>query len=231
MKLSHVASLIRPQLGHTLNRDDAQLRLLRKLTSQKILPRMLVSLINDRDALRRVAKRSYTHNNGFDKIVLLRGLHPAHQLRLHIWWRGATADPHIHSHSANFATCLITGAYRMAIYNPGPSGSVWKQYRYTRPTKGSEGMLRYRGAAHLRITERYSLNAGDGYLLDYRVLHRITSSNRGLTSSLALFGPKRQTGADVYTLSSLTDEAAERHVFTTDSLRDRLERYLALLQT
>ncbi len=86
-------------------------------------------VLGSRDALDAVAQRSYSHPNGFQKIVLLPSCYPSAELRLHIWnsWI-RDEDCKIHNHAWNFSSLVLCGALENVTYEVG-EGSALRAYR------------------------------------------------------------------------------------------------------
>ncbi len=75
---------------------------------------LLKEIIEDKEKLEEISKRSYTHALGFDKIVLIVDKSTPYkpELRLHLWYPEANGVPlveSLHEHSFNFISTVLSG--------------------------------------------------------------------------------------------------------------------------
>lgn len=175
-----------------------------------------------------IAARSYTHENGFDKIVLVDSQSPSFQLRLHIWWpvSGDINQSHIHAHSADFLTRIVNGSYLMELFGERSDGQPFHRYSYRFPD-GTSDRFRFdvRPAISLVLLKQLTFRAGTGYFLDHRSWHRIHPTQSTILSSIVLQGQTRINGADVFTEAPLAESPPPPHFFSASDLRGRLLRY------
>src|SRR5690348_16988125 len=104
-------------------------RALRSL-SDAALADLCLRLTDDETELDEVAARSYSHPNGFAKIVLARTSRYGCELRLHIWQGSGRADPHVHDHPWDFAARILRGAYEATTFAEcsGDKGEPWESH-------------------------------------------------------------------------------------------------------
>lgn len=75
---------------------------------------LLKEIIEDKEKLEEISKRSYTHALGFDKIVLMVDKSTPYkpELRLHLWYPETNGVPlveSLHEHSFNFISTVLSG--------------------------------------------------------------------------------------------------------------------------
>jgi hypothetical protein len=85
--------------------------------------------------------------------------------------------------------------------------------------------LENRGPSALTLSEELDIRSG--YFLNADTLHLISRVSHGLTSSIALFGPKRRLTSDVFSQRSLATASEEtRRPYDASSLAQLLDAYL-----
>lgn len=213
------------------------------LGTNKQISILLRALLEDIPKLHQVAARSYTHKNGFDKIVLLVSEQPQYKLRLHIWWPDYATEnlEHIHDHSWNFSSAIITGAFRFQTYQMSEMGFDLYHYKCEFPKlikKGDElrnsdlgYRMRYLGVSKLVNTFDSFMLAGNSYSLSKDVLHRITNIPEKLTSTILLHGAFLESSSNLFSTRSIDDvEHVSVDKFEVSKLIHKIEKYLAALE-
>ena len=153
------------------------------------------------DVLSQVAERSYTHPNGFAKIVLHGDEY--YGIRLHVWHREAgrwMSDTNPHGHRWEFASWIVAGELRETIFAEadGDSGIRHDRCTYNRDRAGA-GILEPDGRATLHIIGRNRRPAGTVYQRDRNVVHTVTPAGYAdLVASLVLQGPRSFRPTPVY---------------------------------
>lgn len=153
-----------------------------------------------------LADRSYRHDNGFWKLVLLET--ESYQLRAHLWLEdhaGSRGEPNIHNHRWNFGSLLLHGGYLQERFDvcQGDDESISvTRWSYRPRADGIGGFVAEREHAQLRKLSETQYRTGDGNLLAARELHRVTAGE-GTTISVILTGPSIHADTDVYTQSRL----------------------------
>lgn len=158
-------------------------------------------LQNHRDALSDVAAKSYTHSNGFAKIVLHDDGN--YGIRLHVWHRRTgrwMRDTHPHGHRWEFASWIVVGALRETIFTEADQdhGIPYERCNYNRLPSGA-GSLELSGPATLRIIGHNERRAGTVYQRSRNVVHTAAPVGRDdLVASLVLQGPRSFKPTPVY---------------------------------
>jgi len=181
-----------PLPGH-LHRSGAGLPELRRTAAElrgdtEILRTSLRLLTDDIDALTAVANRSYTHPNGFTKIVLHLG--GGYGVRLHVWYAeppdyGADTNPH--GHRWEFASWIVVGELREEIFVEADTGTRHNRFDYSR--RNGRADLHRTGTAALQRVGEIARPAGTVYGRARDKVHTVSPTGRGLVVSLVLQGP------------------------------------------
>jgi hypothetical protein len=173
------------------------------------------------EALAEVAGRSYTHPNGFAKIVLQVG--GGYGIRLHVWHKQQgqrISDANPHGHRWEFASWVVTGALRETVYTEVARGDVHRRCDYDRSLDGV-GFLTPNGSAALRIVDQIDRTAGSVYQRSRTVVHTVTPIGPDLVASLVLQGPQSFEPTPVY-LQPDQDTRHDEKQLEPGQLRDLL---------
>ena len=179
---------------------DALVEALTDIAHPQQFRAVITTFLDSRTLIQDIADQSYLHNNGFLKLTLASA--PEYQVRLHVWDTREDGLPYfpesIHSHTADFASAILTGGYRHEVFKESPIGDEYFWYRF-RGARGARSFsLAYVAPACLkRISDGY-LPAGTIYSLTSDVLHRVIPRPNCLTASLVLKGPTASPEAEVY---------------------------------
>lgn len=176
-----------------------------------------------------LATASYFHPNGFDKLVLdvLAG---GQKIVLHAWWPDrdtVVEDSNFHDHRWDFATTVLTGAYRFVEYEEAPEsgkdGVLVHKHEYASPDGAQGYELRNVGRRRLVPLRSKTLTAGSVYLLSCDVIHHITFDSSEPTVTLFVQGPPRRACTRVFSRRPLgQSDTVEVQRFSTDEYAERL---------
>ncbi|MDQ4124217.1 MAG: hypothetical protein M3134_01270 [Actinomycetota bacterium] len=161
------------------------------------LPRLLDRLLASPSALQQVAHRSYIHDNGFVKIVLVPGRPQRPALRLHIWPAEEPADGNVHNHCWDFTSFVLAGHLVFDEYVVSGDGTVPALHYAYEPASDFEYELRLLGPVRLRQTSSGAHPCGAVYEMSPETLHR-TAAGDAYTATLLVQGQRRREHADVY---------------------------------
>jgi hypothetical protein len=189
------------------------------------LRRSLISL-DDEEALVEVARRSYSHPNGFAKIVLCVG--GGYGIRLHVWHQKAgkwISDAHPHGHRWEFASWIVAGGLREVTFAEATEGKEHHRCEYRRDRQG-EGILTADGRARLQVLRRTVRHAGTVYVCSRTRVHTVTPTGRDLVASLVLQGPRSFEPTPVY-LQPGEEPVHEEQELSPDELRKLLAEVVA----
>lgn len=191
------------------------------------VPPMIDALLKNERWLSAVARDSYEHTNGFDKLVLV-SQQTGGKLRLHVWWGGDRTiqiEEHIHNHRWNFATKILVGHYRYEIYQPslGP-GMRYYRHRYEPVSDDGAFQLTSEGRDGLELVNTGIVSSMSGYALHSSVLHRVSQESRSMVLSIVLHGNAVRESTSVYSGSDLGGTVTRVKRFSVVDLRERLAR-------
>ena len=223
--LDHLADL-----HGELQRNRAQLSDLHRTAmalrnDPDVLRRSLISL-DDNDVLV-VARRSYSHPNGFAKIVLHIG--GGYGIRLHVWHPKAglwISDAHPHGHRWEFASWIVAGGLSEITFTEAAEGEErYHRCEYRRDHEG-EGILTADRPARLRVLRQTVRRAGAVYVCSRTRVHTVTPTGRDLVASLVLQGPRSFEPTPVY-LQPGEEPVHEEQQLSPDELRKLLAEVVA----
>ena len=200
------------------------------LAERSSLRLTLTDVADDDERLREVVGRSYRHDNGFLKIVLLtRG---DAKWRIHIWDPSSAGGPHvsnIHNHRWDSAAALLCGGYRQQMFLPVDESDtndvVVRRHKYAPGSDLSPGgQLTASGAVcSLRLAVDIKTVAGSVIVADASTLHRVIVSSDIYTASVFVNGPSKRDHTDVYSEDRLTRlESKENRRLTDRELREAI---------
>jgi hypothetical protein len=100
---------------------------------------LLQEVILEPDLIEQIARRSYGHPNGYDKIIFVSrdSMELPYELRMHVWW---AAQPRrstdIHNHDWEFSSRVLCGRLECREYKLDEGGDLMPKYTYVRSEKG-----------------------------------------------------------------------------------------------
>lgn len=205
---------------------DATKRLQRAIRNLKSFTHDVMA---DPETARLVCSRSYTHPNGFAKVVLARN--GGEQLRLHFWSNGATdsssGDPHDHRWS--YVSIPLAGKFTEQRFDI--TKATRDRYLYLcRPRTDDQLIaLESAGRVHLVQTGDYRRNAGDDYACAAGEVHGFGPSRDELSISLILTSEPVRSFARVVKRTPVKDAAM--HVSAPDMSIETLRKVMSRLRS
>ncbi|MDA1656354.1 MULTISPECIES: hypothetical protein [Bacillus] len=192
-------------------------KLLEPVCTNEQLIILLKSLLNDQEKLAEIASKSYTHANGFDKIVLIENYEVGYRLRLHIWRPDHVLfhAEHVHNHPWDFSSKVLTGALTFKTYKLNELfGEELYHYRTLPLPSGEVGhQLKDLGRENLNWVFDATIEAGSFYTLSKEVIHRVIKESDRLTSTIMLQTPIEGIVSDLFTEEPYKDEKEFVHKF------------------
>ena len=194
----------------------------------------LGQVLADRAALDRIGARSYVHDNGFAKLVLVeRGF----KLRLHYRPAAGVAAgaENIHDHRWNFLSNVLFGELavqkfqRCAESAPGAMHVLDCQYRARQVHGQSYGVIP-QGLAHVRHVSTDILAAHSTYFLDGAVMHRLVARPGSSYATLVLTHPPFATTTRLMPTGDYAREVAVTPM-SPSQLASTLEMIIQALET
>ncbi len=136
---------------------------------------------------------SYTHDNGFDKIVLFEDLETRMKMRLHIWYpvpgEARRARQNVHNHRWDFSSIVLLGKVEQATYRfaeVNEDGEELFHYRYYARGEKEHYDLEELGKARVVETKRDVFSRGELYCVRNEVLHRVDVEDRVTVATLII---------------------------------------------
>jgi hypothetical protein len=186
--------------------------------------------LSNKANLATIARNSYSHIYGFDKIVLISSSSPHYCLRLHVWWGDSIASiENAHNHRWDFASNLLLGRYCIDIYTDTLKGESMNVYNCYTPKQGKCYRIEFLGQKLLQKTHSIELSQGSVYQLSYFVIHRVLQSALEPTISLVLQGPARKAAFQMYSDINVSTMPFPARRFSVKEVRNKLEKILTLL--
>lgn len=180
----------------------------------------LENIIANRALFATVLSGSYTHDNGFDKIVLFSNDNL--KIRLHIWWPNHRPFfENIHNHRWDFCSKLLLGSYENEVYVRDPRGIEYYGYEYHPINNSKHYSLNCEGKEILSLKDCRVYNGGDYLCLEHNILHKINSI-REITTSLFVSGPLRKHTTSTFSKLPYTSGKIDYKYFQRDELKLKL---------
>jgi hypothetical protein len=137
---------------------------------------------------------SYTHDNGFDKLVLFEDNDTKMKMRLHIWHPlvipgTKRTRQNVHNHRWDFSSIVLLGhadqlTYRFA--KKGEEGEEFFHYRYYARGSKEHYDLEELGKTELVCLGSERFKAGQLYCIDNEVLHRVDIDDNLAAATLVI---------------------------------------------
>lgn len=203
---------------------------LAEFRDESTLKRLFENIRSDEEWLEEIARRSYSHDNGFDKLVLCAFKDPDRKLRLHVWDSAITpqspSETNVHNHRWNFCSTVLCGEFQFEMYEQVTEGVGFEKYEYA-PKQEKEYSLRHRGKEHLEKTFSGRLPRGVEYSISHDVIHRTFVGGDGVTATLMMQGTEQKPTTSVYSLEPL-EESSSRTIseLSPETVEEKFERVL-----
>lgn len=164
-------------------------RYLSKMNTSAILPAVvrdasnmallhcLDLLLADERLLTDAACRSYRHQLGFCKFVLMAD-NAGRCLRLHVWDSPSTVQEDIHSHCAHFHSRVVLGGLSESSFDL-VLGDSHARFRYHFDGSTGHSVAVTDGLTGVRLRERRTLSQGDAYSKQALDLHSVSDVVQG----------------------------------------------------
>lgn len=196
--------------------------------------RIIRELLENKEKLREVAKRSYVHSNGFDKITLISSAKPEFKLRLHIWWpekRKRQREEFIHNHRWLFRSTVLLGGASVETYSEQGGGELMFRYEYVPRDDVSEKYdLKVVGRSRLASDFMFRLTPGSTYAMSQNLLHRVLWTGDTVSATMFVRWRATHSKAAVFSEEEIVDEQMlSVPSFSEGVLSAKLERILVKL--
>lgn len=211
-----------------INNDENTREELLHLLNAGMLRRLIENLIANPRELEEVAKRTYCHNNGFFKVLLL-DKRPRYSVRFHIWPKQSFHECDIHNHPWDMSGLVLNGSYEWLVYifEHTQEDSCFGLYE-CRYFKDYSGHLFFK-KGNVKISEinKHNLQQGDIFQLSSAQYHSVKKNNSKPADSIVITGYSEILNADVISNREITCNT-EMHNASVDSsiLREKLLSFL-----
>ncbi|WHX50769.1 hypothetical protein QNH46_09030 [Paenibacillus woosongensis] len=232
--LTEVKSWIANNYNDTNKILEQTKAILEPISSKEQILLLLNSLLEDPQMLLEISKRSYTHINGFDKIVLIESKSPEYKIRLHIWWPEYKIShiEHIHNHPWDFSSRVLTGELTFQTFSSqNGTGESLHYYRTFPPNPGESGhILRKMGTQTLQLMFDTTITSGSFYTMSKKIKHRVLKSSQSVNSTLIFQGPFGEGISDLFCDKEFSgSEKVPLDFFDVDILKYKIRKYITFL--
>lgn len=146
-------------------------------TSNMELLSCLDRLLTDERLLTEAASRSYRHQLGFRKFVLMAD-DVGRCLRMHVWDRPFVVQEDVHSHCANFHSRVVLGSLSEHSFDL-VVGDSHARFRYRFDSSAGHSVAVKDGLTGVCLRKRRTLSQGDTYSKQAFELHSVSSAEQG----------------------------------------------------
>lgn len=171
--------------------------------SNKTLVEYVGRLLADENLLAEAARRSYRHQLGFWKCVLMSD-DAGQCLRLHFWDRSVIVLEDIHSHCASFQSRVVFGSLVENSF-VAVSGESHVRFRYRFDSSEGHSVAAVEGLTAVRLCESRALSIGDSYSKFAEDLHSVSDVKTG-TVTISFWGAR---DSDAFVLKAPNSRAED----------------------
>ena len=150
----------------------------------------LIDILTLDSEIGNICDRSYQHDNGFKKIVLLEG--ESFKLRLHVWepaYKVRSEDNDLHDHRWDFASLMMKGSFVSVLYQESENG-IEERYPYTYlPVAGGDSYgLEKVSDSKVKLYEscRILIKQGMGYFMPCQTVHKVEYESEEKTVTMVI---------------------------------------------
>lgn len=188
-------------------------------------------IINNESELLKIAKQSYKHSNGFDKILLI-DKRPKYALRLHLWNPKNKCDGHIHNHEWDLSGIVIKGSYKWELYEfeDDISNKGFYCYECMYNSNYKEHILTNQKRVNVKKIFDINISENSFYNLKSSTIHKITMTDK-FSASLILHGNNIKQKIVVINKEEIQDHINKSYrYYSIKEMRYLLEQFLLLLE-
>lgn len=217
----------------SINNEESRTDFLRLLNAG-LLVNVIDNLLGNERELNEVASRSYYHNNGFLKIVLIEK-RPKYSVRFHIWPKESFQSPDVHNHPWDMTGLVLNGSYDWPIYTLDQTSEVCESFdlfecRYLEDYSGHS--FHYLDKVLLNQVDKLSFQQGDIFQFPQTQYHSVRKENSQTAESIVITGDSVGLNASVITdrkimCNSIFKNSSVESSFLQDKLSSFLERRLS----
>lgn len=163
--------------------------------------------VQSKSALSNTLRKSYFHENGFDKTVLLEGQN--FKVRLHKFHPSTQvkAMENVHDHRWMFASAILQGSFQAEFFHKDPNGTEnLIRYTYYSDKKNGNYEVELIGFVNLDRQSTVTYNMGDTYLLNPEKLHRICRVGEEGATTVIITGKPRRNYCKLYSKTPFSNK-------------------------
>ena len=179
-----------------------------------------------RTAARACAKTSYSHPNGFIKVVLERDARLGGH-RLHSWGGIETVTGDIHRHRWHFSSHVLSGHFIEYLYDADPIAESCDATLYDYRRSGVRGELTAAYPVGLVETSALHFSAGARISRNAESFHRLVCVGSGSGLTLVRTGPELSPQSQVIRRHDEVANVAKAKPATCDEVGSVLEQFIA----
>jgi len=177
-----------------------------RLLNAGLLRTFINNLTRSQAELDKIASRSYYHNNGFFKVLLI-DKRPKYSIRLHIWPEHPFQECDVHNHPWGMSGLVLNGSYEWPIYTlerTQEEGGLFGLYecRYLKDYSGHS--FNKNGKATLNEVDNMCMQEGDIFRLSPMQYHSVKKDNSEPADSIVITDNSEVLSADVISGRSIS---------------------------
>lgn len=203
MRLTEFEVLASKMLAN--NDEDARQHFLFLLNSS-LLKSVVYNLVNNQQDLDEVASRSYYHDNGFLKTLLI-DKRPKYSIRLHVWPDQPLEECDVHNHPWDMSGVVLNGDYIWPIYTLERTcnkGAYHDLYECSYLDDYSGHIFKKEGKAILNHVDTLIMRKGDFFRLPSTHYHSVKKTNSKLADSIVITADSEIMNAKVISNRGIT---------------------------
>lgn len=158
------------------NENQEMLEVVKDASNLKLLEG-INRLLEDEDLLQSAAKKTYRHQLGFMKVVLMSKPNGG-SLRLHVWDQPEGIPEDIHSHCASFISRVVRGSLVENAFELTP-GETHAYFRYHFDADRGHSCATRDGLTGVRLKKVHPLGTGETYVKQALELHSVSEVELG----------------------------------------------------
>jgi hypothetical protein len=192
------------------------------------LQKHLLGVLSNQTAIANIAAKSYSHENGFDKIILFEN--ELFKLRLHLWLKdNIKYSENIHNHRWDFCSKILLGSYKFENFQLGSNDNAeeYFEYEYLPKPNTDKYEMKYKGRNRLTPTESGVKCKNEIHLLEHKKLHKIISVENE-TATLFLTGKQQIASTNVFAKREINVTALPYRYISDDLLKSKIEQFLEI---
>lgn len=198
-------------------------RISKLLRSENSLSKIIQELQKDRGLLKKIARNSYKHENGFTKLSLAKS--DDYKLRVH-FWKDYHYDTNIHNHRFNCHSYLINGKIQNEIYEygNGKKSFLANTFIYWPRQNKEEYNLEFQKPTRLIKKDEFTHIKGEIYNLDKTILHKTKVVDKDTITIFVEDRRKLMPHAKVFSTSLSKSQTIGSFSLSTENILDNLNK-------